>query len=59
MTIVHFHSDINECLTGFALKGASILKARIHAAAITDSFWIQMAELAQVIFTYFSQDDVI
>ena len=27
---------------------AYILQARIHAAAIMDSFWIQMAELAQV-----------
>ena len=40
---------MNACqVTGFALNSASILQARIHAAAIMDSFWIQMAELAQV-----------
>ena len=42
---------MNACpVTGFALNSASILKAHIHAAAIMDFFWIQMAELAQVIF---------
>ena len=43
---------MNACpVTGFALNSASILEARIYAAAIMDSFWIQMAERAQVIFT--------
>ena len=49
--LFHLQTLMNACpVTGFALNSASILKARIHAAAIMDSSWIQMAELAQVIF---------
>ena len=51
---------MNACpVTGFALNSASILKARIHAAAIMDSFWIQMAELAPVNLNALSQHDVL
>ena len=51
---------MNACpVTGFALNSASILEARIHAAAIMDSFWIQMAELAQVNLNTLSQDEAI
>ena len=51
---------MNACpVTGFALNSVSILEARIHAAAKMDSFWIQMAELAQVNLNALSQDDVI
>ena len=46
-------------VTGFAVNSVSILEARIHAAAKMDSFWIQMAELAQVNLNALSQDDVI
>ena len=51
---------MNACLiTGFALNTVSILEARIYAVAMLDSFWIQMAELAQVNLNALSQDDVI
>ena len=51
---------MNACpITGFALNSASILEARIYAVAMLDSFWIQMAELAQVNVNTLSQDDVI
>ena len=51
---------MNACpVTVSALNGASTLQAPIFADAVLDSFWIQMAELAQVNLNALSQDDVI
>ena len=51
---------MNACpVTVYALNSASTLQAPIFANAVLDSFWIQMAELAQVNLNPLSQDDVI
>ena len=51
---------MNACpVTVYALNCASTLQAPIFVDAVLDSFWIQMAELAQVNFNALSQEDVI
>ena len=49
INLFHLQTLMNACpVTVSALNSASILQAPIFADAVLDSFWIQMAELAQV-----------
>ena len=49
INLFHLQTLMNACpVTVSALNSASTLQAPIFADAVLDSFWIQMAELAQV-----------
>ena len=49
INLFHLQTLMNACpVTVSALNSASTLQAAIIADAVLDSFWIQMAELAQV-----------